>query len=118
MPVSTKDKEFVYYIIDLMQAAGPVYAKGMFGGHGIFLDGLMFGLVANSILYLKTDKESEIDFKDRGLQAFTYSKKGKTIKMSYYQAPEDALENSEEMNFWANRAYSAALKAASKKPKK
>ena len=118
MPVSNEEKEFVTYVVDLMQSIGPVRAKGMFGGHGIFLEGLMFGLIADSVLYLKVDKETENEFKDRGLEAFTYNKKGKEFKMSYYQAPEEALEDAEEMNFWANKAYGTALKVASKKPKK
>ena len=118
MPASNKEKEFVSYVVDLMQSVGPVHAKAMFGGHGIYLEGLMFGIVADSVLYLKADKETEKEFKDRGLEAFTYSKKGKAFKMSYYQAPEEALEDGEEMNSWANSAYSVALKAASKKRKK
>jgi DNA transformation protein len=118
MPATNTEKEFVSYVVDLMQSVGPVHAKGMFGGHGIYLEGLMFGLIADSVLYLKADKETENEFKDRGLEAFTYSKKGKEFKMSYYQAPEEALEDGEEMNSWANRAYGVALKAASKKPKK
>ena len=118
MPVSREEKEFVTYVVDLMQSIGPVRAKGMFGGHGIFLEGLMFGLIADSVLYLKVDKETEMDFKTRELEAFTYNKKGKEFKMSYYQAPEEALEDHEEMNSWANKAYGAALKAASKKRKK
>lgn len=118
MPTSTSEKEFVLYVVDLMQSVGPVHAKGMFGGYGIYLDGLMFGLVADSVLYLKTDKQTENEFRDRGLEAFTYSKKGKEFRMSYYQAPEEALEDGEEMNAWANKAYGVALKAASKKRKK
>ena len=118
MPASTAEKEFVSYVVDLMQSVGPVHAKAMFGGHGIYLDGLMFGLVADSVLYLKAGKESESEFKDRGLEAFTYSKKGKEYSMSYYQAPEEALEDDEVMNSWASRAYGVALKAASKKRKK
>ena len=118
MPVSNEEKEFVTHVVDLMQSIGPVRAKGMFGGHGIFLEGLMFGLIADSVLYLKVDKETENEFKARGLEAFTYNKKGKEFKMSYYQAPEEALEDVEEMNLWANKAYGTALKAASKKPKK
>ena len=118
MPVSNEEKEFVTYVVDLMQSIGPVRAKSMFGGHGIFLEGLMFGLIADSVLYLKVDKETEIEFKARGLEAFTYNKKGKEFKMSYYQAPEEALEDVEEMNSWANKAYGTALKAASKKLKK
>ena len=98
-----------------MQTVGPVSAKAMFGGFGIFLDGLMFALIADSVLYLKIDKETENDFTARGLEPFTYSKKGKEFKMSYYQAPDEVLEDHDEMNLWASKAYSAALRAASKK---
>ena len=101
-----------------MQSIGPVRAKRMFGGHGIFLDDLMFALIADDVLYLKADKETENDFKTKDLDAFTYNKKNKTLSMSYYQAPEEALEDNNEMQLWANKAYSAALRAASKKRKK
>ena len=117
MPASKKEKEFVTYVVEVMQSIGPVHAKFMFGGHGIFLEGLMFGLIADSVLYLKADNKTESEFEARGLEAFTYNKKGKQFKMSYYQAPEETLEDSEEMNLWANKAYSTALKATSKKQK-
>ena len=118
MPTSNAEKEFVSYVVELMQSIGPVRAKGMFGGHGIFLEELMFGLIADSILYLKADNETENDFKEKGLEAFTYYKKGKEFNMSYYQATDETLEDSEEMKYWANKAYSTALRAASKKRKK
>jgi len=118
MAVSSAEKEFVNYIVDLMQSIGPVRAKGMFGGHGIFLDDLMFGLVADNELFLKADETTIKAFTDKNLDAFTYNKKGKEYKMSYYQCPEEALESSEEMNYWANKAYAAALNAAAKKRKK
>lgn len=118
MAISKEEKEFANYVVDLMQTIGPVRAKSMFGGHGLFLDGLMFALIADCVLYLKVDNESEIDFQARGLQPFTYMKMDKEYKMSYYQAPEEALDNAEEMNHWANQAYSVALKAASNKNKK
>ena len=50
MPASSEEKEFVSYLVELMQSIGPVNARPMFGGFGIFLDKLMFGLVADSIL--------------------------------------------------------------------
>ena len=118
MPVSRKEKEFVSYVVELMQSIGPVYAKSMFGGHGIYLEGVMFALIADSVLYLKADKMTENVFKDKGLEAFTYIKKGKACKMSYYQAPEENLEDIVQMNTWANRAYQVALNAAMKKRKK
>lgn len=115
MPSSPEEKVFVFYVVDLMQSIGPVSAKFMFGGYGIFLEGLMFGLVADNVLYLKVDKETENEFKSKGLEKFTYKKQGKEFKMSYYQAPEEALEDGEEMSFWAAKAYSAARRVASKK---
>jgi len=117
MSASSTEKEFVSYVVDLMQSVGPVNAKGMFGGHGIFLDGLMFALVADSVLYLKADKEIIPQFEQKGLDAFSYARQGKEFRMSYYQAPEEVLEDAEEMNVWANKAYGAALRAAAKKRK-
>jgi DNA transformation protein len=117
MAASKKEKEFVSYIVELMQSMGPVYSKSMFGGHGVFLDGLMFGLVADNVLYLKTDKLTEEDFISKDLEPFTYAKKDKIFKMNYYQAPEETLEDAEQMNHWANTAYSVAIRAAAKKKK-
>ncbi len=117
MRTSAEEKEFVAYVVELMQSIGPVRARAMFGGHGIFLEDLMFALVADSVLFFKVDKQTENNFKVRGLEAFTYMKNGKEFNMSYYQAPEEVLEEGEEMSYWANMAYSVALRAASKKRK-
>ena len=111
-----KHDEFVSFLVDTLQSIGPVEAKRMFGGYGLFLGGLMFGLVADNSLYLKADDESKAEFEALGLEPFTYYKKGKPFSMSYYQAPEDALEDPDAMNLWGNTAYSAALRAAAKKP--
>ena len=118
MPPSPAEKEFAAYIVDLMQSLGLVCARAMFGGYGIFHDGLMFGIIADNVLYLKVDQETESDFKDKGLEQFRYHKQGKELKMSYYQAPEEALDNAEEMHQWAAKAYRTALRAASKQQKK
>ena len=115
MAKADTEREFVDYAVDLMQTIGPVSARRMFGGYGIFLDGLMFALVADSILYLKTDAESVGAFTELGLEAFTYSKKGKPYRMSYHQAPEACLEDVDAMSRWANRAYEAAMRAAAGK---
>jgi len=115
MTAASAEGAFVDYIVDLMQSIGPVNAKRMFGGHGIFLEGLMFGLVADSVLYLKADDTSSKDFTDMDLGAFTYIKQGKATKLSYYQCPEEALESAEEMNIWANKAYVSAIRKASEK---
>ena len=98
-----------------MAPLGGISARSMFGGHGIYKDGLMFGLVANDVLYLKTDATNRAEFVQCGLAPFTYEIKGKQTAMSYFEAPADALESPAVMIEWARRGFSAALRASAKR---
>ena len=103
-------------VLDRFRQLNEATERRMFGGVGIFHNGLMFALIADNELYLKADKHSVHFFEEVDCAAFSYSKAdGKLFKMSYYQAPEEALEDIEEMNIWANNAYGVALRAALKK---
>ncbi len=118
MAISKEQREYVSHVVDLLQSIGPVESKPMFGGFGIFLQGLMFGLVADNELHLKVDAENLQDYEDIGLSAFSFEKNGKEFKMGYYQAPEEAMEDSELMSDWASKAYAAALRAKARKGEK
>jgi DNA transformation protein len=102
--------EFVEYLKEAFLEFGAVSARRMFGGHGIFFDGVMIGLVAKETLYLKADSESASKFQEHGLSQFMYPKGEKMVGMSYYLAPEEALEDPSEMRKWAQLAYEAALR--------
>ena len=115
MAISREQREFASHVVDLLQVIGPVESKSMFGGFGMFLEGLMFGLIANNELFLKVDSSNQQDFEALGLQAFGYEKNGKEFKMGYFQAPEEAMEDSELLSSWASKAYGAAMRAAAKK---
>ena len=115
MAISIEQREYVAHIVDLLQLIGPVESKSMFGGFGMFLEGLMFGLVAGNELYLKVDTQNLQDYEDLGLQAFSFEKNDRQFKMSYYQAPEEAMEDAELLSDWASNAYCAAMRAAAKK---
>ena len=103
--------DYVAYLLDLLESYEGVSARRMFGGHGLFRHGLMFGLVADDMLYLKVDDETRGDFEARGLEPFVYQKKGKPVALGYYQAPEEALETSEELRGWSQRAFAVAVRA-------
>jgi DNA transformation protein len=102
--------EFAEYLKEVFREFGSVSARKMFGGHGIFYDGVMIGLVAKDTLYLKADAQSAPIFLKHGLSQFMYPKGEKMVGMSYYLAPEEALEDPTEMQQWAKLAYEAALR--------
>ena len=90
-PCARKVSEFVEYLLDVLKELGPISAQRMFGGYGIYHNNLMFGLVADDVLYLKADNESKERYTDRGLPQFEYTRNGRSIKMSYFLAPDDIL---------------------------
>ncbi len=118
MASNAAPQEFVQLTVDLLQGVGPVVAKPMFGGFGVFLDGLMFGLIADNTLYLKVDDLNKPQFEELGLEPFTYIKNNKPMHMSYWQAPEECMESPQAMQKWGNIGFSAAIRAAAKKAKK
>jgi len=112
-----KHSEFIEFLKETFEEFGMIDARRMFGGYGIYHEGIMFGLVANNTLYLKGDETTEKFFKSMGLSRFKYDRVGKKVEMSYYQAPEEVYDDREKAALWAGRAYEVALKQGKKKVK-
>lgn len=112
------DPDFVRHCLFLLSSLGPVEAKRMFGGHGLFLDGTMVALLASDRLFLKADAESSGSFAAAGAEPFTYRRKGKEMALSYWSAPEAAMADPGTMEPWAERAAGAARRAARQKPRR
>ena len=107
--------EFIDYLHEVFQDFGTITSRKMFGGYGIYHDGVMIALVADDMLYLKADQTTEKEFIDQGMTAFEYDKAGKKVRMSYYLAPEEIYDDPDQAVYWAKLAYRAALTAKSKK---
>ena len=105
--------DFVSYILyDAMAGIGSITARAMFGGHGLYKDGVIFGLIADDQLYFKTGESNQKYFEAAGSQPFTYEAKNKKrVAMSYWEVPSDVLENRDEIQLWINKAVKASLKA-------
>ena len=110
-------REFAAHVVDLLQAFAPCEAKRMFGGYGIFLDGLMFALIAEGSLYLKADDETRERFVAEGAEPFTYFKQDREYQLSYYTAPDAFFEDLDATVEWARLAFDAALRAPGGKGK-
>ncbi len=100
------DPEFLH---DLFSAFRPVTVRRMFGGAGIYADGVMFGLVADGAIYLKADAGNEADFEREKMPPFEYqAKSGKRAVMTYRQMPERLFDDPEALTQWASHALAAA----------
>lgn len=109
-------RDFVDHVVELARPCGQASARAMFGGHGLYLDGRIVGLVVDDTLWLKCDAGNVEAFAERGLPPFVYvSKDGQRTLTSYRRAPEEALDGPDDMRAWLRLAQAAALRAASGK---
>lgn len=74
--------------VDLFAALGPVRVRRMFGGAGLFLDGVMFGLIAGGAIHLKAAAAL-----GEGSSPFTFDKAGRPVRLGYWSLPDAALDD-------------------------
>ncbi|HJW04818.1 MAG TPA: TfoX/Sxy family protein [Azospira sp.] len=108
-------REYVDYLLESLMPLGRVMAKRMFGGAGLFLDGLMFAIVIDDQLWLKADDANRAEFTALDLPPFTYQRQGKVTAMNFYRAPDEALDAPHALLPWARSAFGAALRGAAAK---
>jgi DNA transformation protein len=106
------DPSFVALAVELLGLVGPVEARRMFGGHGLYAEGVMFGLLDDGELFLKCDDATRERFLAAGCRRWVYaSGKVRMEKTSYFRPPDEAHEDPEAMLPWARLALEAALRA-------
>jgi DNA transformation protein len=107
MPVS---EEYIEYILDQLDDMGEINVIRMFGGAGLYLDGIFFAIVADDTLYFKVDDSNKPDYLAAGMQKFH--------TLRYYEVPPDVLEDSETVKEWAERAVAVAIRKQEEKKRK
>jgi DNA transformation protein len=106
---------FVAFALDLLAPLGPVQARAMFGGHGLYARGVMFGLLDDDELFLKTDAETRERFVGAGCRMWVYPGMAET---HYYRPPDEAHEDPDAMLPWARLGLEAALRAKAAKERR
>jgi DNA transformation protein len=112
-----QSSEFVAFALESLQPLQGVSARRMFGGWGIYKDGVMFALVAYDQLYFKVDDGNRRAYEEAGLPYFIYTDKGKPIRMPYREAPSEGFDDPEVLCAWARDAFAAALRTKKAKRK-
>ncbi len=110
------DRRSGEFVRELLADLGELRIRPMFGGAGVYLDDLFFGIIVDDVLYLRADDDSRPAFVEAGSRQFTYAMKdGQIQSMAYWSLPDSAADDPEEAVTWARKAVDAARKKAAGK---
>ena len=100
-------EDYLKFIQDQLSEFGEFEIKKMFGGIGLFREGLMFGKIGGDTFRLKVDETNQKDYEEKGMKPYYSGKKKKG--MPYWEVPADVLENKSELVKWAQKSVDVAL---------
>jgi DNA transformation protein len=100
-------EDYLQFVLDQLAGLKGVSARRMFGGAGLYREGIMFGLVADDRAYLRVDDINRKSFEDAGSGPF--HPYGTKATMPYYEVPVDVLEDPGDFCAWAEKALAAAV---------
>jgi DNA transformation protein len=102
--------EYLDYVLDQLEDIGSISVRRMFGGAGLYLDGIFFAIIADDVLYFKVDDTNLPDYLEAGMAKFH--------TLRYYEVPVDVLEDRDKLRVWADRAVAVAIRKLSENKRK
>jgi len=108
--------DYLQYVLEQLGGLARVTSRRMFGGIGLYCDGVFFGLIDDDTLFFKVDDTNRPDYVARGMAPFRPFRDRPDQSMSYFEVPADALEDRDELATWARKSVTAA--AAKPRPAK
>jgi DNA transformation protein and related proteins len=107
---------FAEFLREQLAPLGRITMRRMFGKTGVFCDGVMLGMVRDNALYFRVDEDNRAAFKEaESFLPLNYEKKGGTIDLSFWRAPERLFDEPDELVAWAQAALAAARRVAAKR---
>jgi DNA transformation protein and related proteins len=107
---------FAEFLRDQLAPLGGISTRRMFGKTGVFCDGVMIAMVTDDTLFLRVDEQSRAAFKEaEAYPPLNYRKKGATIDLAFWRAPDRLFDEPDELVTWARIALAAARRVAAKR---
>ena len=108
--------EFRAYVLEQLGRVAPVTSRAMFGGVGVYSEGLFFAVMDDDLVYFKTDDSNRGDFEAAGKRPFQpFGEDSKP--MGYHELPGEQLESPDELRPWMEKALAVARRARGRKRK-
>jgi DNA transformation protein and related proteins len=104
---------FADFLREQLAPLGRISLRRMFGKTGVFCDGVMLAMVSENTLYFRVDDQNRATFKEaEAFPPLNYAKKGQTIDLAFWRAPERLFDEPDELMAWARAALAAAHRVA------
>jgi DNA transformation protein len=104
---------FTEFLREQLAPLGRITMRRMFGKTGVFCEGMMLGMVTDNTLYFRVDDHNRATFKEaQSFPPLSYEKKGSTIDLAFWRAPERLFDDPDEFVTWAREALAAARRVA------
>lgn len=105
-----------YFLQDCLWWSRRYTSKSMFWWYAIYKDAKVFSLFIDDIIYFKVWDNNRLDYERYKSKPFTYYKKSWVVWiMSYFELPEDILENRDELDIWIEKSLQVESKTSKKK---
>jgi len=114
MCAKLKENYFRDFVLDQLRALEDVSCRSMFGGYGLYLGADFFGILYDGRLYFKTDESTREKYAGRGMGPFAPG--GDQVLKSYYEVPEEIVEDDEQLGDWAREAAARKGKRKGRAP--
>lgn len=112
------DPGLLAWVEEALAPVGTVTKRAMMGGATLYLDGTIFAIVDDDLLWFKADATSDAVWDDAGCARFTYEMgKGRTGTMNYRRAPDDVYDDADALREWALLAVAAGARVPVKRKK-
>lgn len=113
------DAGLIAWVEEALAPMGSLSKRAMMGGATLYLDGTVFAIVDDDLLWFKADAQSDAVWDDAGCPRFTFQMgEGREGSMNYRRAPDDVYDDADALRTWAAIAIAAGLRAPARKPRK
>ena len=119
-----KDDSFTTYVLDQLSGLGPVEARRLFSGQGLYWRDQIFALIHDGRLYFRVSDETRPGYVERG--SVPFEPMPGHVMAAYHEVPGTVLEDADATLDWARTAWmqprgaarrkKAATRAAARKP--
>ena len=94
---------FAAFVHDQLSDLDGLVSRRMFGGTGLYLDDVFFGIIYSDRLYFRVSDETIDEYKKRKMKPFKPFA-GKSGSKRYYEVPLVILESPVDLVRWARKA--------------